>query len=302
MFGYRWNTSDIPDQTGRVVVVTGANSGIGFEAAKALAEKDATVILAVRDRQKGELAKKYIHATYPVAKVEVQVLDLASLDSIRTFCETLNDNLERLDLLINNAGVMIPPFSRTEDGFELQFGVNHLGHFALTAQLFDLIASTHNSRVVTVSSVMHKMGKLDLDDLNWETRKYRRSQAYADSKLANLYFTHELARRLQQGDYITRALAAHPGWTATNLQQHTPGIGLANPLFGQKPAMGALPTLRAAVDEDVSCGDYFGPDGLLEMRGHPKKVSPSRLSRDPEIAVRLWTLSEELTGIDFPVS
>ena len=301
MFGEKWTTSDIPDQSGRVIVVTGANSGIGYETAKALAEKDARVILAVRDTGKGEQSRKYVHATYPTADIEVMALDLADLESVRNFAAQFLDSHDRLDLLINNAGVMMPPLTRTADGFELQFGTNHLGHFALTALLFDVVASTVGSRIVTVASIMHRMGKIDLEDLNWEKRRYRKSQAYADSKLANLYFNYELARKLEDGDYITLASAAHPGYTATNLQQYTPGIGLINPIAGQSPRMGALPTLRAAIDDETDYGDYFGPSGVMELRGHPKKVSSSRLSQDPEIAARLWELSEELTGIDFPI-
>lgn len=300
MFGEGWNIQNIPDQTGRLVVITGANSGIGFEAALALAGKNARVILAVRDTAKGENAVQKILGHHPSAEVRIETLNLASLESIRAFVSRIKETERKLDLLINNAGVMMPPLSRTSEGFELQFGTNHLGHFALTALLFDLIVSTVDSRIVTVSSLAHRAGKLDFDDLNWQKRRYQKTRAYADSKLANLYFTYELASKLENGDYMTLATAAHPGWTATNLQQST-AYRFFNPVIGQKASKGALPTLRAALDTDADYGDYYGPEGLFEMSGYPKKVESSALSHDRSKAALLWEISEEMTGIEFPV-
>ena len=300
MFGEKWTSDAIPDQSGRLAVITGATSGIGLETARMLAEKGAAVVLAVRNVEKGETVANAIRDRRPGAEVRVEALDLASLASVRAFAERISGGEQRLDLLINNAGVMMTPFARTADGFELQFGTNHLGHFALTALLFDRLASTPHSRVVTVSSLAHRAGRPDLEDLNWAKRPYNKTQAYADSKLANLYFTYELASRLEAADYLTLATAAHPGFTATNLQQHTVYRYL-NPIVGQKPERGALPTLRAAVDPEATYGDYYGPDGVLEMGGHPKKVASSRTSHQRETASRLWELSEEMTGVAFRV-
>lgn len=302
MFGERWNKNKIADQSSRVVVITGANSGIGFHTALALAEKDAKVILAVRNPEKGQQAQQQILAQYPDAQISVESLDLASLGSIKAFAARFNAAEQRLDLLINNAGIMFPPLSRTEDGFELQFGTNHLGHFALTALLFDRVASTVNSRIVNVASLAHRGGKLDYADLNWNHRKYNKYQAYSDSKLANLYFTYELARRLEEREYLTLATAAHPGYTVTNLQNNMPMHWIMNPIFGQKAAKGALPTLRAAIDPDTDYGDYYGPNGMMEMGGYPRKVKSNDLAKNEENAIRLWEISEELTGVEYPLA
>jgi len=293
----KWDSNDIPDQKGKVAIVTGSSSGIGYETARVLANKNAEVIMAVRNLQKGNAALDKIKAGYQDADIKVMELDLASLESIRRFAEDFNKNFFRLDLLINNAGVMMPPYSKTADGFELQFGTNHLGHFALTGLLMDLIINTENSRVVNVSSTSHKSGKIDFDDLDWEKRTYKKMRAYGDSKIANIYFTYELQRKLERAGSNTIAVASHPGWTGTELQRHVGFVHFLNRFFAQRIEMGALPTLYAAIAPDVKGGDYYGPAGWLEMRGYPKKVESNKLSHDEEISKKLWDLSEELTGI-----
>ena len=293
----KWDSNDIPDQTGRVAIVTGSRSGIGYETARVLANKKATVIIAVRDVNKGTAAEGKVKAAYDNVDIKVMELDLANLDSVRRFAEDFKISHTRLDLLINNAGVMMPPYSRTADGFELQFGTNHLGHFILTGLLMDLILNAANSRVVNLSSSAHKSGKIDFDDLHWEKRKYKKMQTYADSKLANLYFTYELQRRLEKAGSDTIAVASHPGWTATELQRHVGILHFLNRFFSQGIEMGALPTLYAAIAPDVEGGDYYGPAGWQEMRGYPKKVESSGMSHDKEMAKKLWEVSEELTGL-----
>ena len=289
-----WSPTDIPDMTGRTVVVTGANSGIGRAAAEALAAAGARVVLAVRDTTKGEAAA----AAMP-GNTEVRRLDLASLESIRAFAA---DWQGELSLLINNAGVMAPPLSRTADGFELQFGTNHLGHFALTNLLIEHVTG----RVVTVSSTAHRMGAIDFDDLNWERKPYRRWRAYGQSKLANLLFTAELQRRLDAAGSRIIATAAHPGYAATNLQFHS-GSGLmdrlssvGNRIFAQDERGGALPALYAAT-ADVAGNSFVGPSGFMEQRGAPKLVGRSAAARNADAARRLWEVSEELTGVRFPL-
>jgi NAD(P)-dependent dehydrogenase (short-subunit alcohol dehydrogenase family) len=298
----KWTTADIPAQAGRTAVVTGANTGLGLETAKALAGRGAHVVLAVRDIEKGKRAADEIAVAHPDAAVTVQSLDLGSLHSIRAAAEELKAAFPRIDLLINNAGVMYPPKQTTEDGFELQFGTNHLGHFALTGLLLDNLLATPQSRVVTVSSQGHRiLAAIHFDDLHWE-RSYNRAAAYGQSKLANLLFTYELQRRLDGRDTI--AVAAHPGLSNTELMRHLHLPSALNPLVGlatQSPAVGALPSLRAATDPQVRGGQYYGPAGLGETRGYPKLVGSSAQSRDTELARRLWTVSEELTGVVFPI-
>jgi NAD(P)-dependent dehydrogenase (short-subunit alcohol dehydrogenase family) len=292
----KWTERDIPDQHGRVAVVTGANTGLGFETARALAEHGATVVLAVRDVEKGKQAAARISGD-----VTVQELDLTSLESIRAASADLHTTHPRIDLLINNAGVMHTPKQTTRDGFELQFGTNHLGHFALTGLLLDLLLPVPGSRVVTVSSVGHRIrAEIHFDDLQWE-RSYGRIAAYGQSKLANLLFTYELQRRLASHG-TTVAVAAHPGVANTDLVRNLPAALRAvapviAPLISQAPAMGALPTLRAATDPAVLGGQYYGPDGLRESRGHPQVVTSSDQSYDVAIQQRLWTVSEDLTGV-----
>lgn len=294
-----WTTDNIKDQKGRVAIVTGSSSGIGLETARELASKGATAIIAVRDLDKGGAAAENIRSGLPEADLEVMELDLADLGSVERFAVRFLRGHERLDLLINNAGVMIPPYSKTADGFELQFGTNHLGHFALTSHLYPLLAATEASRIVNVSSSAHRYGELDFDDLDWEARKYAPWKAYGDSKIANLYFTYELQRRARKSGDGIRATAAHPGWTATDLQRHSGLIGLLNHIFAQDTKMGALPTLRAALDNALAGGDYIGPGGFMEMRGYPVKVEPKELARDARIAKELWEVSEQLTGQRF---
>lgn len=295
----KWTSANIPDQSGRIVVVTGSSSGIGYEAARVLAEKNAKVIIAVRNQQKGEKAVNKIKAEHSNADVSVMILDLADLSSVKKFVDEYKNKFDRLDLLINNAGVMMPPYSKTKDGFELQMGTNHFGHFSLTLQLLDVIEKTADSRIINISSMMHNYGNIDLEDINWEKRPYNKSRAYADSKIANLYFTYELAKKLSDKGSRVKVVAAHPGWTATDLQRHSGVFGFLNPIFAMKMWQGALPTLRAAVDPEAKSGDYFGPDGWQEWRGYPVKVSSNALSKDKDMAARLWAVSEELTGTQY---
>jgi NAD(P)-dependent dehydrogenase (short-subunit alcohol dehydrogenase family) len=301
----KWTTADIPDQTGRVAVITGANTGLGYETARALAEHGAHVVLAVRNLEKGKDAVARITAASPSADVALQELDLTSLDSIRAAARQLRSDHDRIDLLINNAGVMYTPKSTTKDGFELQFGTNHLGHFALTGLLLDRLLPVAGSRIVTVSSIGHRIrADIHFDDLQWE-HSYNRVSAYGQAKLANLLFTYELQRRLApQGTTI--AAAAHPGGSNTELIRHLPRLAAAvypvlEPLF-QDSAMGALPSLRAATDPGVLGGQYYGPDGFAQTRGYPKLVSSSRKSHDVDLQRRLWAVSEELTGVVYPVT
>jgi NAD(P)-dependent dehydrogenase (short-subunit alcohol dehydrogenase family) len=290
---FRWTTADIPSQTGRTAVVTGANSGLGLATARALAGAGARVVLAVRDPSRGEQAAATIDGDVAVAR-----LDLADLESVRTFAAGWTGDL---DVLVNNAGIMMVPAGVTVDGFELQFGTNHLGHFALTNLLLPHITD----RVVTVASSMHRAGNIDLDDLNWQHRPYSATRAYGQSKLANLLFTLELQRRLTASGSAVRALAAHPGWAATNLQGRSQSwvvdraMKLGNRLIAQSDEQGALPSLAAAV-LDLPGGSYLGPSGRNEMRGHPTLVGRTPSASDPELARRLWTASAELTGVDLP--
>jgi len=295
----KWNIDQIPEQSGRVVIVTGSSSGIGYEAARVLANKNAKVIIAVRNKEKGGKALQQIKEQNTNADVTVKILDLANLDSVQKFTVEFKRNYDHLDLLINNAGVMMPPYSKTANGFELQFGTNHLGHFALTLQLLDLIDKTENSRIVNVSSNAHKYGKINFDDLNWEKRKYKAMTSYGDSKIANLYFTYELQKKLQEKGSKILVTAAHPGWTATDLQRHSGLFEFLNGFFAMNIEQGTLPTLRAAIDDSANSGDYFGPDGWQEWRGYPVKVESNQLSRDLNIAKKLWDVSEELTGVHY---
>jgi NAD(P)-dependent dehydrogenase (short-subunit alcohol dehydrogenase family) len=299
-----WTTNDIPDQTGRTAVITGANTGLGYETAKALAAKGAHVVLAVRNTDKGNDAVARIADASPGASVTVQKLDLTSLDSVRKAAEDLRSKYDTIDLLINNAGVMMTPKGTTQDGFELQFGTNHLGHFALTGLLLDRLLPVPGSRVVTVSSVGHRFARngIRFDDLQWKN-DYSRVGAYGQAKLANLMFTYELQRRLQGTNTI--AAAAHPGGSRSELTRNLPRpIQLLNSVLErlyQGADMGALPQLRAATDPGVIGGQYFGPDGFAEQRGYPKVVASSQASHDTDAQRRLWTVSQELTGVTFPV-
>ncbi len=302
-----WTENDVPDQSGRVAVVTGSNTGLGYDTARVLAARGATVVMACRDIGKADAAAARIRALSPKADVAVHKLDLGSLDSVREAAAAIAAAHPRIDLLINNAGVMYPPKSVTADGFELQFGTNHLGHFALTGLLLPNLLPIDGSRVVVVSSIAHDIrARIDFDDLQWEKRKYDRVAAYGQSKLANLMFAYDLSRRLEAAGAKTIAVGAHPGVAATELTRHVPGAGLPGVswLFGKilnTAEMGALPTLRAATDPAVRGGQYWGPDGFREMRGHPKLVSSSAQSRDTALQQRLWQVSEQLTGVSYPV-
>jgi NAD(P)-dependent dehydrogenase (short-subunit alcohol dehydrogenase family) len=300
----KWTTADIPGQTGRVAVITGANTGLGYETAAALAAKGANVVLAVRNIEKGKNAAALIALRNPGANVTVQELDLSSLESVRAAADQLRSDYDKIDLLINNAGVSYSNKSTTKDGFELHFGTNHLGHFAFTGLLLDRVVAVPGSRVVTVSSTTHRMGgPFDFDDWQWE-RRYRPFAAYGQSKLANLLFTYELQRRLTGKPTI--AVAAHPGGSSTEITRNLPwALRAANtvmsPLY-QDPAISALPTLRAATDPGALGGQYFGPGGFAEIRGYPRVVRSSDQSYDVELQRRLWALSEELTGVVYSVS
>ncbi|MGH3723743.1 MAG: SDR family NAD(P)-dependent oxidoreductase [Mycobacterium sp.] len=301
-----WTADDIPDQTGRVVVITGANTGLGLETASALAGVGARVVFAVRDLDKGAAAIAEIKKAAPEANVALQRLDLSSLTDITSAARQLSAEYPQIDLLINNAGVMYPPKSTTADGFELQFGTNHLGHFALTGLLLENLTAVRGSRVVTVSSNGHKFrAAIHFDDLQWD-RSYDRVGAYAQSKLANLLFTYELQRRLVAAGAETVALAAHPGFSNTELARHmtflpesVTSAGMS--ILGQAADRGALPTLRAAADPTALGGQYYGPSGIGEFRGYPKVVKSSKQSHDEALQQRLWSVSEELTGVRFPV-
>ena len=314
----KWTADHVPDQTGRVAIVTGANTGIGYPTAAVLASKGARVVLAVRDMEKGRQAARRMAAAGAQTEVAVQQLDLTSLDSVRTAAKELRNTYPYIDLLINNAGVMYTPKSTTKDGFELQFGTNHLGHFAFTGLLLDRMLPVPGSRVVTVSSLGHRiMAKIHFDDLQME-RDYSRVTAYGQSKLANLMFTYELQRRLSGygqdpsdpepdgGGRETVAVAAHPGGSNTSLTRNLPTlirppVELVWGLLAQSAEMGALPTLRAATDPAVQGGQYYGPGGIGEQRGYPKLVRSSAQSHDEELQQRLWTVSEKLTGVSYPV-
>jgi len=302
-----WTETDVPDESGRVAIVTGSNTGLGYDTARVLAARGAKVVMAVRDTAKGEAAAARIRGITPRADVTVHKLDLGSLDSVRTASAELAAAYPRIDLLINNAGVMYPPKQSTADGFELQFGTNHLGHFALTGLLLKNLLSVDGSRVVAVASIAHNIkAKIDFADLQWEHRRYDRVAAYGQSKLANLMFAYDLQRRLSAANAKTISVAAHPGVAATELVRHVPGASLPGVswLSGRllnTSELGALPTLRAATDPAVRGGQYWGPDGFRELRGYPELVDSSAQSHDTAIQDRLWTVSEELTGVTYPV-
>ncbi len=304
----RWTEQDVPPQAGRIVVVTGANSGLGLNTARVLAARGAHVVLASRSAEKAADAAALIRVDTPGASLEVLPLDLADLASVRAAAERFAADHDHLDVLVNNAGVMATPHRRTADGFELQLGTNHLGHFALTGLLLASLLAAPAARVVTVSSGAHQMGRIVFDDLQAE-RRYRKWPAYGQSKLANLLFAYELARRADAARVPLVSAAAHPGYAATNLQAVGPRMAgapiterlaaIGNRLLAQDATRGALPQLYAATMPDVRSGDYYGPDGLLEMRGWPERVSSSDRSKDEATARRLWEVSEELTGVRY---
>jgi NAD(P)-dependent dehydrogenase (short-subunit alcohol dehydrogenase family) len=305
----KWTARDVPDQHGRAVVITGANSGIGLETAKVLAAHGATVVLAGRDPGRIAAAAEQVRNAAADAKAETAELDLASLDSVRAAAADIGGRFPRLDLLINNAGVMFTPYGLTKDGFELQFGTNHLGHFALTGLLLPSMLEVPGSRVVTVSSNGHRTGRINFSDLN-SARRYNKYGAYGQSKLANLLFTYELQRRLSVAGAQTIAVAAHPGTARTQLTRHMPAVASAsmgtryralNSWWVQDPEMGALPTLRAATDPGATGGAYYGPDGFGHMVGYPVLVRSSARSQNGDTQRRLWAESEKLTTVSYPV-
>jgi NAD(P)-dependent dehydrogenase (short-subunit alcohol dehydrogenase family) len=299
-----WTSDQIPDQAGRVAVVTGANSGLGLETARELAQAGARVVLTARDEDKGESARTVIAAAVPAADLDVRILDLASLASVREFAAAVAADHGHVDLLINNAGVMMPPRSETADGFELQFGTNHLGHFALTGLLLDALVAGTGSRVVTVSSLEHRPGKLDWDDLQSESG-YSPRGAYQQSKFANAVFGLELDRRLRAAGLPVISVLAHPGYSATNLQSTGPTgvmktfLAVGNKILAQGADRGALPQLFAATAPGVDGGQFFGPDGFMQGRGAPTEVQPVGRARDEETATKLWQVSEQLTGVKY---
>ena len=297
----KWTTDQIPDQSGRVAIVTGANSGLGREVARGSARKGAEVILACRNTQKGEAARAEVADAATGAAPRLEALDLADLESVRAFAARAP---KRVDLLINNAGIMAPPYAKTVDGFESQLGTNHLGHFALTGLLLPSLLAAPAPRVVSTSSVAHRTGSIDFDDLHSEKR-HSRWGAYGQSKLANLLFTLELQRRFEEAGSPAIAVAAHPGYSATNLQFASPPLHervvmkALNVVIAQSASAGARPLLLAATGPDVAGDDYYGPDGPFEGRGNPKKVGRSGAARDAGVARRLWEVSEELTGVSY---
>ena len=299
-----WTIKQAADQHGRTTIVTGANVGLGFETARALAGKGMHVVLACRNLAKADKARAAILAEYPQAQLETRALDLASLASVRAFAKSFIASNQKLDLLINNAGIMMPPHSLSEDGFESQLAANYLGHFALTGLLLPLLLATPSSRVVSLSSMAHKWGDIQFDDLHFK-QGYDRRRAYGQSKLACLMFAYELQRRLSRAGSQTLSVAAHPGVSATNLFQHLPrALLLFKPLMNlalQPAKAGAWPTLYAALGEDIVGGDYCGPQSMGQMRGAPGKVGSNRASRDEVAAARLWEVSEKLTGVRYPL-
>ncbi len=304
----KWTADKIPDQTGKTVVVTGANIGLGYQITRELARRGATVVMACRDPKKAEEAANALRRELPKASLDLQPLDLADLASVQRFADTISQRYSALHILSNNAGVMALPYRQTADGFEMQFGTNHLGHFALTGLLLPLILATPQARVVTTSSFLHRSGEINFADLEGKV-SYDPNKAYSQSKLANLLFAYELQRKFATGGTTALSLAAHPGYAATNLQFVGPNMqgsafraalmSLSNRFIAQSAARGALPTLFAATSPDVQGGDYIGPDGFNELRGYPKKVRSAPQSYDLALAAKLWSVSEELTGVHY---
>jgi NAD(P)-dependent dehydrogenase (short-subunit alcohol dehydrogenase family) len=298
----KWTADDMPDQKGRTILVTGANSGLGLRSAEALASRGARVLMGCRNQERAAVALEAVKKVAADAAPEVMPLDLADLDDVRACAKRLTDKLDQLDVLMNNAGVIAIPHQRTKQGFEMQFGTNHLGHFALTGLLLPILRQAHAPRVVTVSSVVHRAGRIRLND--WEKKGYSRWFPYIQSKLAHLLFTSELQRRAAAAGADLLAVVAHPGYAATNLSSglatvYRLGAKLSDRLFAQPDRMGALPQLYAATMPDVGPDDYWGPDGFMERRGWPKRVGRSSAARDGDAARRLWEASEKLTGITY---
>ncbi len=303
-----WIKKNIPDMSGKLVVITGANSGLGYESAKILAQHDARVIMAGRNESKLSAAKERILNHTSGADIETEILDLADLSSVKAFAEAMRLKFSRIDILMNNAGVMATPHAKTKDGFELQFGTNHLGHFALTAGLFPLLRNTSGSRIVTISSLAARSGAIQFDDLMLE-KNYNRMKAYRQAKLANLMFALELNERLMHSDYKTISLSAHPGMAETNLfyNMKPPWIlriigNAIMPMITQSAAKGALPQLYAATSPDAEAGGYYGPEGKKEYKGYPTNAYIPEAAKNKETREKLWKESEELTGVKFDLN
>jgi len=303
-----WTVENIPDLTGKIIIVTGGNSGLGYESVKAFASKGAEVVLACRSTEKGEEARTEILKAFPEGKIQVMQLDLGELESVRNFAASFKNSHKKLDVLLNNAGIMMTPYFTTKDGFEGQLGTNHLGHFALTGLLMDTVLQTEGARIVNISSGAHKNGKMDFSNLQYENgRDYSPMKAYGRSKLSNLLFTYELQRKLEAANKHTIAVAAHPGVALTNLARHLEGkilFKILTPLFkrmAQDPAMGALPQIRASVEPEVKGGEYYGPDGKKEYKGYPVLVPSNEASHNLQDATSLWEESVKLTGVNIDI-
>ncbi|MDA3816916.1 MAG: oxidoreductase [Prolixibacteraceae bacterium] len=302
----KWTFDNIPDLQGKTIIVTGGNSGLGYESVKAFAQNGAKVILACRNLEKGEKAKTEILQTRPKGEIMVMRVDLMDLDSVREFALQFKSKYSKLDVLLNNAGIMATPYFKTKDGFEAQLGTNHLGHFALTGLLLDVLNDTSGSRVVNVSSMAHKSGKMDFNDLMFEKgRKFKTMKAYGQSKLANLLFTYELQRYFESKNIDSIAVAAHPGGSNTRLASHLEDSGFMKMISRvvrgvmQDAAKGALPQIRASVDSNVKGGEYYGPGGIGEIAGYPVLVKSTPASHNAEDAKKLWEVSEKLTGVTY---
>ncbi|MDG1296905.1 MAG: oxidoreductase [Saprospiraceae bacterium] len=294
-----WGVQDIPEQNDKTIIITGATSGLGKEASRVLAKKNATVIMAVRNTQKAELVATEIRKEYANAKIDIRSLDLGSLDSISSFAKGVLADYNNLDILINNAGVMMCPYSTTQDGFEIQMGTNHLGPFALTGLLMPLLIRTKNARIVSTSSVAHNQGDIDFTDINWEKRGYNTTKAYGDSKLANLYFSYELKRKLENTENSPKVITVHPGGTKTDLARHSGVFSVFMSLLFLPVEKGVLSTLRAATDLNAESGDFYGPGGFMQLRGFPELVQSNKMSHNLANAKQLWDLSEQLTGVKY---
>jgi NAD(P)-dependent dehydrogenase (short-subunit alcohol dehydrogenase family) len=301
----KWTFEDIPDLTGKTIIVTGGNSGLGYEAVKMFSRKNAEVILASRNLERGETAKETIKAEFPHVNIKIMKLDLADLGSVHDFANNFKKDHERLDILLNNAGIMWCPYNETKDGFEYQMGINHLGHFALTGLLLDPLKKTKGARVVNVSSLGHRNGKMNFENLLFEKGEYKPTQAYYNSKLANLLFTYELQRKFEEYDLDIISAAAHPGGSATNLMRYVEKkfwFRALKPLLYlmvQSASMGTLPEVRASVDPNVKGAEYYGPGGRREFKGYPVRVGSNGASHNKEDAKKLWEVSERLTKVKY---
>lgn len=295
----KWGIQNIPEQKDKTIIITGATSGLGKEATRVFAMKNATIIMAVRNTPKAKIVASEIRKEYANVKIDIRSLDLSCLDSISSFSKGVLEDYKNLDILINNAGIMMCPYSKTKNGFETQMGTNHLGPFALTGLLMPLLMSTKNARIVSTSSVAHNQGDIDFTDINWEKRKYNTNKAYSDSKLANLYFSYELKRRLENVENPPLVVTAHPGGTKTDLARHSGIFNVFMNLLFLPVEKGVLSTLRAATDVNAKSGDYYGPGGFMQVRGFPELAQSSKMSHNLTNAKRLWELSEQLTGVQY---